>query len=278
MSQNSLRVVSLESRQAPEMLRLLERNGCTTISAPSMREIPLTDQEEAFRFGTALLAGDCDILVLLTGVGTRMLIDALSTRHAREDVLAAFGRCVLACRGPKPVAVLKQLGLRPTFVAPEPNTWQDLVALLDNELPLSGRTVHVQLYGRSNEPLLDALRLRGANVHSVAIYAWSMPEDTAPLTAAIDVLCRGEAEVVLFTSAQQLEHLYLLAEQLGRATELTTALRTQVACASVGPVTSEALVARGLPVDLTPEHPKMGHIVQLIAREGAAIVARKRNP
>lgn len=278
MSQNALKVVSLESRQAPEMLRLLERNGCTTLSAPSMREIALTDQHEAFQFGATLLAGECDVLVLLTGVGTRMLVDALSTRHPREDVIAAFGRCVLACRGPKPAAVLKQLGLRAAFVAPEPNTWQDLVALLDNELPLSGRTVHVQLYGRSNDPLLEALRIRGAEVHAVPIYAWSMPEDTAPLAAAIDVLCRGEADVLLFTSAQQLEHLYVLAEQLGRAAELTTALRTRVACASVGPVTSEALVARGLPVDLTPEHPKMGHLVQLVAREGAAIVARKRAP
>lgn len=275
MSQNALRVVSLESRQAPEMLRLLERHGCTTISAPSMREIPLTDQHEAFQFGAELLAGACDILVLLTGVGTRMLVDALSTRHVREEVLAAFGRCVLACRGPKPVAVLKQLGLRATLVAPEPNTWQDLVAQFDAELPVSGRSVHVQLYGRTNEPLLEALRLRGADVHSVPIYAWSMPEDTAPLAAAIETLCAGEAEVVMFTSAQQLEHLYQLAEQLGKAEALTEALRKRVVCASVGPVTSEALIARGLPVDLVPEHPKMGHLVQAIAKEGRSLAAQK---
>jgi uroporphyrinogen-III synthase len=258
------------------MLRLLERHGCTTISAPSMREVPLDDQAEAFKFGEELFAGRCDVIVLLTGVGTRMLVDALSTRRPREEVVAALGRCVLVCRGPKPVQALKGMGLRAALVAPEPNTWHDLVALIDGELPVKDRKVHVQLYGRTNEPLIEALQQRGAEVQSVAIYAWSLPDDTAPLAAAVDTLCDGGADVVLFTSAQQLEHLYLLATERGRQKALTDALRLQVVCASIGPVTSAALRARGLGVDLEPEHPKMGHLVQAIARQAPALVAAKR--
>jgi uroporphyrinogen-III synthase len=271
-----LKVVSLESRNATEMARLFARHGCDVISAPSMREIPLSDQHEAFAFGERLLGPGCDILVLLTGVGTRLLIDALSTRHPREAVIAAFGRSTVVCRGPKPVAVLKPLGLRPKLVAPEPNTWQDLLQLLDDELPVQGREVFVQEYGRSNTALLDGLRERGALLHTVPVYAWAMPLDIAPLTAAIDTLCRAAADVVTFTSAQQLEHLLQLAGELGRERELMQALRRDVVCASIGPVTSDALQARGVGVDLTPEHPKMGHLVSAVAAQGRQLLAAKR--
>ena len=276
ISPSALRVVSLESRNAAEMVRLLVRHGCQAISAPSMREIPLTDQHEAFAFGERLLGPGCDIIVLLTGVGTRLLVEALSTRFARDEVVAALGRSRLVCRGPKPVAVLKGLGLRPTLVAPEPNTWQDLLQLLDAELPVAGRQVFVQEYGRANQPLLDGLRARGAELHTVAIYAWAMPLDTAPLTAAIEALCEERADVLMFTSAQQLEHLFELATQLGRQAALLAALQRRVLCASIGPMTSEALLARGIPVDLVPAHPKMGHLVMAVASEAAPLLAAKR--
>jgi len=259
------------------MLRLLERHGCQGISAPSMREVPLSDQHEAFAFGEELLRGEHEILVLLTGVGTRMLVEALSSRHPQAELLAAIGRCQLVCRGPKPVAALKSLGLKPTLVAPEPNTWQDLVRLMDAELPIAGRKLVVQEYGRVNEPLLAALRERGAQVRSVGIYAWELPPDTAPLSAAVDVLSRADADVVLFTAAQQLEHLFQIAEREGKADALAAALRAQVVCASIGPVMSEALAARGLPTDLTPEHPKMGHLVQSVVKAGPELVRRKRS-
>ena len=276
MSQAPLRVVSLESRRAEEMSRLLERHGCQAISAPSMREVPLSDQHEAFAFGEELLRGEHEVMVLLTGVGTRMLVDALATRHPQVEVLAALGRCQLVCRGPKPVAALKALGLKPSLVAPEPNTWQDLVQLLDAELPVAGRKLAVQAYGKVNEPLLTALRERGAQVRSVGIYAWELPEDTAPLSAAVDVLSRADADVVLFTAAQQVEHLFQIAERAGKADALAAALRERVVCASIGPIMSEALAARGLPVDLVPEHPKMGHLVQSVVKSGAELALRKR--
>ncbi|HET8937442.1 MAG TPA: uroporphyrinogen-III synthase [Polyangiales bacterium] len=277
MSEQPLRVVSLESRKSQEMRSLLERHGCTAISAPSMREIPLSDQHEALAFGDELLRDEHAVIVLLTGVGTRMLVDALSTKHDQAAVLAALGRAKLVCRGPKPVAALKALGLKPTLVAPEPNTWNDVLALLDAQLPVAGQSVAVQAYGRLNEPLLDGLKARGATVRSVAIYAWALPVDTTPLTAAIEQICSGSVDVVLFTAAQQLAHLFQVAEQSGRQSALSDALKNKVVCASIGPVMTEALQAQGLPADIEPEHPKMGHLVQAVARKAAELAARKRS-
>ncbi|HEY2736304.1 MAG TPA: uroporphyrinogen-III synthase [Polyangiales bacterium] len=271
-----LRVVSLESRNAVELARLLVRHGCEPISAPSMREVPLSDQTELFAFGERLMRDGVDVFLLLTGVGTRYLVDALSTRYDRAALLAAIGGSRLVCRGPKPVAVLKSLGLRPTLVAPEPNTWQNLLELLDAELPVAGRQVVVQEYGRTNQLLLDGLRAREAKLETVSIYAWAMPLDTAPLRAGIEALCRDRADVVLFTSAQQLEHLFALASELGLDSQLMAALRERVLCASIGPVTSEALSARAIPIDLVPEHPKMGHLVSAVAKSGPQLLAAKR--
>ena len=176
-----LRVVSLESRNAPEMARLLERHGCEPFVAPSLREVALEDQQEAFAFGEELLAGRCDVLLLLTGVGARMLVDALSTRFVREEVLAAMARVPLVCRGPKPVAALKVMGLRPQVVAPEPNTTTEVLRAIDEKLEIAGKRVFVQEYGRRNHALLDGLLARGAEVITVAVYAWQLPVDTEPL-------------------------------------------------------------------------------------------------
>ena len=271
----ALRTVTLESRRSGELARLLERRGLVAIEAPSLREVPLANQTDAFAFGDALRAGQCEVLVLLTGVGTRALLDALATQRPRDEVLAAIAGLTLCCRGPKPVAVLKELGLRPSVTAPEPNTWRELVAAMAS-MDLAGKQVWVQEYGRPSLDLAAALRARGAVLHSAAVYAWQLPEDLGPLERAIDQLCAGEAEVVAFTAGQQVEHLLLVAERRGKGAVLHDALRTRVAVASIGPVTSEVLREHGLLPDLEPEHSKMGHLAKIVAERGVEILARKR--
>jgi uroporphyrinogen-III synthase len=45
---------------------------------------------------------------------------------------------------------------------------------------------------------------------------------------------------------------------------------------SIGPICSEALRRHGLPVDIEPEHPRMGHLVVAVARQARQLLARKR--
>lgn len=275
--QLALRTVSLESRRGEEMARLLQRHGLVAIQAPSMREVPLEDQAEALAFGAALMAGQCDWLLLLTGVGARALVSALSTRWPAAAVCEALARTSIACRGPKPGAVLKELGLKASVLAPEPNTWRDLMGALEGH-DLCGKRVWVQEYGRVNEALLAALRARGAEVQSAAVYAWQLPEDIEPLRRAIADVCEQRADAIVFTSAQQLEHIMQVAAQDGRDEALHHALHEQILVASIGPVTSDALRERGIAVDLEPQHPKMGHLVKALASEGWKHLERKRGP
>ncbi len=270
-----LRVISFESRRSAEIAELIKNCGGAPIQAPSMREIPLTDQHDALAFGEALVAGAVDVLILLTGVGARMLIGALSTRRSRDAVVAALGRVTLVCRGPKPVAALKEVGLAPALTVPEPNTWRDLLSALDGRLPVEGKRVAVQEYGARNEELLAGLQQRGALVTPVTIYGWALPEDLGPLQAGIERIVAREVEVALFTSATQVEHLFTVAREMRQEEALRETLRRWIVVASIGPITSVALRERGLTPDLEPAHPKMGRLVVEVARESAELLERK---
>ena len=271
-----LRVVSFESRRSAEVAELIRNHGGTPMQAPSMREIPLTDQHEALAFGEALVGGSFDILILLTGVGTRLLVTTLATRRPREEVVAALGRLTLVCRGPKPIAALREVGLVPTLAVPEPNTWRDLLSALDGTLPIAGKRVAVQEYGARNEELLAGLRQRGAQVATVPVYGWALPEDTAPMRAAIERLVAGEVDAVLVSSATQIDNVFHVAAGIGAADALRAALRERTVVGSIGPITTAALQHHGVEPDLQPEHPRIGHLVAEIARQATVLLERKR--
>ena len=145
-----------------------------------MREIPFGANAEALDFADRLLAGRFDIVIFLTGVGTRFLAQAIETRHDRETWTAALADTKVVVRGPKPLVPLRELKVRVDVQAPEPNTWHEVLAVLDAELPVAGQRVAVQEYGKSNPDLIAGLQSRGADVLRVPVYRWAFPEDTAP--------------------------------------------------------------------------------------------------
>src|SRR5271154_949213 len=170
---SGLRVLSLESRRAVEMAKLVANYGGEAIVAPSMREVPLESNTEALSFARTLAGDGFDVVIFLTGVGTRALARVVETLYPIEQFIAALRRVDIVARGPKPVAALKELGVPVTLAVPEPNTWRDLLRALDekrNSLPLSKRRVAVQEYGAANHELLAGLADRGAQVTRVSVY------------------------------------------------------------------------------------------------------------
>ena len=274
---NPLHVVAFESRRAAEMATLIQRHGGVPLVAPAMREVPLADQHDAQAFARELEGGGVDVVVLLTGVGTRALADAVAPVLSRQDLAVALGRVTLVARGPKPVAALRELGLTPTLVVPEPNTWRELLEALDAHVPVRGRRVAVQEYGVSNPDLLDGLAARGASVLRVPVYRWALPDDLAPLRAAIARLLAGDVDVALFTSATQVEHITKVAADAADVRALVSAVGA-VVVGSIGPVCSEALRRAGIAVDVEPTHPKMGPLVAETLRAAPALLTARRRP
>src|SRR5262249_29661256 len=153
--------------------------------------------DSTFEFAERLFRGDFDMIILLTGIGTRALNKVLATRYPAERFSEALRGLAVVARGPKPAAALREMGVPITVQVPEPNTWRELLAATEGR---PERRIAVQEYGKSNLELLDTLRARGAEVTPVRVYQWALPEDTAPLRQAGERLAAGDFQVALFTT------------------------------------------------------------------------------
>jgi uroporphyrinogen-III synthase len=271
-----LTVLTLESRRGTEISRLIETYGGKPFHAPAMRELPLASNLEALEFGEQLFAGKIDAVIFLTGVGARALGNVLLAAHPAGQFVEALRKVTVIARGPKPVAVLREWQVPVAITAPEPNTWRDLLQAIDTQkLDLRGKQVAVQEYGVSNPELLQGLTHRGARVTRVPVYQWALPEDTAPLHAAVDALLARQIDVALYTTGVQVQHLFQIAERAGKKDELAAQMR-QVVNASIGPTTSEVLRGHGVAVDMEASHPKMGFLVKEAAELSASLVRRRK--
>jgi uroporphyrinogen decarboxylase len=273
---NGLRVAAFESRRAEDIERLIAKHGGLPLVSPSMREVALERNQAAVDFANRLITGGVDVIIFLTGVGTRILIQQVERYVDRARFLAAISDIKSVVRGPKPLAVLRELGVTPTLTVPEPNTWRELLSTLDQHLPVANLVVGLQEYGVTNRSLIAGLEARGATVDAVHVYDWALPHDCGPLEQNIRRMAAGEIDVALFTSGNQVLNLLKLADDLGLADELRAGFRN-VVIASIGPTTSEMLHEQGLPVDIEPSHPKMGHLVNETAERAAELLARKKS-
>jgi len=273
MSFAGLRVLSLESRRAAEIETLILRQEGRPFVAPSVKERAVDDHGEALRFLQRLEAGDFDMLICMTGSGIAFLRDTLAAHVAKGRLGAALRRATIVSRGPKPVGILRALGVPVQVMIGEPNTWKEIVAAVAVR---HERRIAVQEYGRPNAEMNAALEALGAAVTPVALYRWELPDDLAPLEEAVRRLTTGQIDVVLFTSSVQLDHLLEVARRLGLENEVRNVLATQVACASVGPVMTASLEAQGIVPAIIPLHPKMPALVKAAAEKAHSVLDARR--
>ena len=274
---SGLRVLSLESRHAKEISKLIVSHGGKPVVAPAMREVKLESNSQALAFAAGLMGGQFDMVIFLTGAGIRGLVGAVESVYARADLRTALGRVQVIARGPKPSGVLSEFGVKPNLVAPEPNTWREVLRALDDfagPKQLHGMRVAVQEYGVPCTGLLTGLSERGARVTRVPVYRWSLPDDVVPLQEAATLLATGEIDVVLLTAAVQAEHLFQVAAGMGIEEAMRSKME-RIVIATVGPTTSEQLGSLGLRADLEASHPRMGFLVEEAAARSAEILREK---
>ncbi len=257
------------------MSALIEQTGAQALVAPSMQEVPLLENHEALAFGKKLLNGDIDLVLFTTGAGVRALLDVLGTLCPMERVIQSLSIIPLIARGPKPLEALQEKGLTHALAVPEPCTWHDVLAVVDRQGSVQGKTVAVQEYGVANEGLIQGLAERGAKVVRVPVYRWTLPENTEPLRQALHAVIGGQADIVLFTNSNQIQQVLRFAQEEGLEKEFRDGLRKTVV-ASVGPVCSEYLDEYGVPVDLEPEQPKMADLVEEATEKGPTLLLERR--
>lgn len=274
----NLPVLSLESRRSQEMGLLIANNGGQATVVASTREVPSGPNAEESEFALGLIQGQFQVVIFMTGVGTRALAQAIEPSCSRERLVAALGKITVVARGPKPVAALREFGVPVTLRVPEPNTWREILQALDQNaetIPLKGSHVAMQEHGVPSRELYAGLAERGAQVFPVPVYKWAPPQNTTPLREAIRDLALRKFDVVLFTSSVQVHHLFRFADEMGQHPEAVSGLRRAVV-GSIGPVTSETLREYGITPDLEPSHPKMGFLVKETAERSAELLRDKK--
>jgi len=270
-----LRVAAFESRRAEEMSRLIVRHGGQACVSPSMREVPIERNPAAAEVAKQLLTGQFDVAIIMTGVGFQHLLAVAERTVDRQRFLASLSDITTIARGPKPTAAMREVGLVPTIRIAEPNTWREILDVIDERLPVTNSRVLLQEYGQTNPSLIAGLEARGAEVTNLRVYQWDLPLDLEPLKNNVLALAAAEREVALFTSAQQVVNVLRVANEWNCADALRRAMRSMVV-ASIGPTTTEALHLHELPVDLEPDHSKMGQLVAQAAAASQAIRRRKQ--
>lgn len=269
------RVALFESRNGREFANLVRKQGAEPLLGPALVEAPLALGAELTTFVDALRAGQIDVFMVLTGVGQRKLVELVAPIMPADELSACLSRILVAARGPKSVFALRELGVKPQVVAPEPHTWQTLLNALTAHTPIAGKRIALQQYGVPHERLTRALEAEAATVTQVPVYRWQLPSDTGPLQQVIRELCAGNVDALLFTAGPQAGAMVEVAGRMGVEDALRAALG-RTALGSVGPSCSEAMRGLDLEPDFEPEHSKMGHLVLLAARRVGDVLARKR--
>lgn len=257
------------------MEALIRRWNGTPFVAPSVQERAIESQAEALDWAGRLIAGEFDLVLFTTGVGLAYLRDAVLTRYSAGELSAALSKVTIAVRGPKPLAILHELGVQPQIRIPEPNTWREMLPIMAGR---PERRISIQEYGRSNPEFNAALEALGATVNTIAIYRWELPDDIGPLKEAVRRISRGDVDVLIFTTSVQYLHLMEIAANLGIADKVYNSLKTDTVVASVGPIMTAALLEHGIQPDIEPDYPKMAALVRAAAEQSHAALLRKRQP
>jgi len=256
------RIALLESRFSQEIATLVQRLGGEPVTAPAMDEVPCHDDFNVFIDG---LAGRrFSLAIFLTGTGTRMLLAEAGRRGRLNEALAALHELTIACRGAKPLAALKQHGIRAQITTGKPHTTRELMDALAT-VDVNDRGVVLVHYGERNLEIAASLRSRGARLSEVCPYEWTLPEDLGPITAVVRDLLARRLDAVLFTSQVQCRHLFQVAAEMGQAEGLAVSLNRDVVVAAVGPVCASALKQVGVTPDVIPASPNMPSLITAVA-------------
>jgi uroporphyrinogen III methyltransferase/synthase len=242
-------VVTRARPQASGLAATLGALGADVVELPVIRIVPRIDSAEVRE---AVRSIHSYALVCLTSAnGVRLLFEALDGegRDAR-----ALANATVAAIGPGTAAALAGRGIRADLV-PERSLAEGLVEALAG-LELEGRPVLIARAAEARDVLPRALRERGAEVDVVTLY-----ETVAERPGSEAIEAALKADYLTFASSSTVRNFV---EAVGdRAPDHARVV-------SIGPVTSEAARAAGLPVDVEAERHDLDGLVEALLNDARA--------
>jgi uroporphyrinogen-III synthase len=253
------------ARKVDEQRQLLERRGATVVWAPALSTDPNQVDDASLRADTdEVLSRPIDLFLATTGIGMKTWFAAAESWGILDKLLEALGGAEILARGPKSVGALRRRGLRELW-APESEEFDDVLGHLRGR-DLTGKRIVVQEHGQSLSMAAHALRRRGADVTTVAIYRVAGAEDPEPMFHLIDEIADRTLHAVTFTSAPAVAALMDAAGSTGRRDDVIGAFQADVLASCVGPVTAAAFEMWGVP-SIFPERSRLAAMVKQLELE-----------
>ena len=157
---------------------LLERRGATTVHAPTVRTLPLVEGDQLTAAIDQLITDPPDIVVLLTGIGTRGLVAAAEGIGRDGELLEALVSSTVVARGPKAAGAATTVGFEVAWHADSERSIEIYERLRAEAA--HGARIAVQRDGAATPFLADAFRAVGGRTLDIPVYRWELPLDTRP--------------------------------------------------------------------------------------------------
>ncbi|WP_432487368.1 uroporphyrinogen-III synthase [Kineococcus sp. SYSU DK018] len=254
-------------RRSDDMIATFSRKGARVVHAPTMRIVPLSEDEQLLAGTRDVIADPPDDVLVTTGIGLRGWVEAADAAGLADDLLATFASARLLARGPKATGAIRANGLREAWSASSEQTAEAVQHMVDEGV--AGRSVVVQLHGAADQHQLEPLVAAGARVRGVAVYRWLPPEDPEAVQRLVELIVAGRLDAVTFTSAPGAVALLDAADAAGRREEVVRAFAGGVVACAVGDVTAEPLRAAGVD-PLVPDRWRLGALLRTLTEHLAA--------
>lgn len=249
-------VVTRARAQASELADKLAELGAMVYEFPTIRIEPSKEadwQDAAARLGR----GEFDWVVLTSVNGVDALFDELARR--KQDARAL--RAKVAAIGSATAQRLLEGGVRADLLPPEFRA-DSIARELQSRDAIADKCFLLPRADIARSELPEALRKLGGQVTEVVAYRTIL--ETEGQEEALAALEQGEVDAVTFTSASTARNF---AQILGPERLKKALAAGKLRCLSIGPVTSAAMEAAGLPVHGEAKRHDIPGLIELFKSE-----------
>ncbi|MRS12760.1 MAG: uroporphyrinogen-III synthase [Actinobacteria bacterium] len=226
-------LVTRAAHQAAALVEPLEALGAEVIAAPVIDIVEPEDWTPADEAISRL--GTYDWVVFTSANAVEAFIGRIRDRGVGPELM---GSARIAAVGPATAERLEEHGLR-ADTAPDDRRAEGLAAEFRAIGVGPGTSVLIPRAAVARDLLPDDLRRAGADVDVVAVYR-TVP--AVPDPSIVRRLVAGDIDAITFTSPSTVRHFTAWAEAAGVD---VPALKQRTLAASIGPVTTDALVRHG---------------------------------
>jgi uroporphyrinogen III methyltransferase/synthase len=243
-------LVTRAEHQNKELRRLLMERGAMPVEMPVIKIRPPVSWQKLDRAIQNLAGYDW---IIFTSVNAVEIV--WKRLRAKKLDARQFAGTKMGAIGPATAGALEAKGLYADYT-PKTYTSRSLLTGM-SKMDIAGRRVLLPRADIAGDELTKGLTKLGARVHQVTAYR--TVKVNRLFAQAVQMLVKGEVDVITFTSASTVNDLLNV---LGRKCE--TVKKAKLAC--IGPVTAKTLVARGLKADIVAHEHTMVGLVDAIER------------